>query len=54
MEKPTSHGPSPDRKAQHALREKLNRKSKPPPPFPAKSLDKARSFRGNFPSHDER
>jgi hypothetical protein len=31
----------------------VNRKSKPPPPLPVKSLDKARSFREKFPSHDE-
>src|SRR5260370_331173 len=31
MEKPNVHGPSPSRKAQLALREKLNRPDKPPP-----------------------
>jgi hypothetical protein len=34
MEKPNIRGASPSRKAHLALREKLNRKSKPPPPFP--------------------
>jgi hypothetical protein len=47
MQKPNVRGPTPSRKAHLALREKLNRKSKPPPPLPAKSLDKARSFRRN-------
>jgi hypothetical protein len=47
MKKPNVRGPSPSRKAHLALREKLNRKSKPPPSLPAKSLDKARSFRRN-------
>jgi hypothetical protein len=31
MKKPNVHGPSPGRKAHLALREKLNRKSKPAP-----------------------
>jgi hypothetical protein len=53
MEKPSNRGPSPNRKAQLALGAKVNRKFKQPPPFPAKSLDKARPFRGKFPSHDE-
>jgi hypothetical protein len=47
MQKPNVRGPTPSRKAHLALREKLNRKSKPPPALPAKSLDKARSFRRN-------
>ena len=34
MEKPTSRGPSPGRKAVHALGARLNRKSKRPPPLP--------------------
>jgi len=36
MEKPTSRGPSPGRKAVHALGARLNRKSKRPPPLPLK------------------
>jgi hypothetical protein len=36
MEKPTARGPSPGRKAVHALRAKLNRKPKLPPPLPLK------------------
>jgi len=36
MEKPTSHGPSPGRKATHALGSRLNRKPKQPPPLPLK------------------
>jgi hypothetical protein len=36
MEKPTSRGPSPGRKAVHALGAKLNRKPKRPPPLPLK------------------
>jgi hypothetical protein len=36
MEKPTSRGPSPGRKAVHALGAKLNRKSKRPPPLALK------------------
>jgi len=40
MEKPDARGPSPSRKAHHVLREKLNRKSKPPPPLPENSLRK--------------
>jgi hypothetical protein len=39
MEKPNVRGASPSRKAHLALREKLNRKSKPPPPFPVKPGD---------------
>jgi len=35
MEKPTARGPTSGRKAHLALREKLNRKSKPLPPLPA-------------------
>jgi hypothetical protein len=34
MEKPTARGPSPHRKAEQALRSKLNRKDKPPPLLP--------------------
>ena len=34
MEKPNARGPSPNRKAQIALRDKLNRRSKPPPLLP--------------------
>jgi len=34
MEKPNVRGASPSRKAHLVLREKLNRKSKPPPPLP--------------------
>jgi len=42
MEKPIARGPTAGRKAHLALREKLNRKSKPPPPLPAtKSSRKA-------------
>jgi hypothetical protein len=36
MEKPNARGPSPNRKAERALRSKLNRKDKPPPPLPEK------------------
>jgi hypothetical protein len=36
MEKPTSRGPSPGRKAIHSLGASLNRKPKPPPPLPSK------------------
>jgi hypothetical protein len=31
LEKPTARGPSPRKKAERALGQKLNRKSKPPP-----------------------
>jgi hypothetical protein len=34
MKKPNVHGPSPGRKADLALREKLNRRSKPAPAWP--------------------
>jgi hypothetical protein len=34
MQKPTARGPTPSRKAHLILREKLNRKSKLPPPLP--------------------
>jgi len=36
MEKPTSRGPSPGRKAVHALGPRLNQKPKRPPPLPLK------------------
>ena len=36
MEKPTSRGPSPSRKAVHALGPRLNQKPKRPPPLPLK------------------
>jgi hypothetical protein len=36
MEKPSARGPSPGRKAVHALRGRLNRKPKRPPPLPLK------------------
>jgi len=36
MEKPTARGPSPNRKAERALRSKLNGKDKSPPPLPEK------------------
>jgi len=36
MEKPTSRGPSPGRKAVHALGARLNRKPKQPPQLPLK------------------
>jgi len=39
-EKPSARGPTPARKAQVALGEKLNRKSKEPPTFPGKTLPK--------------
>jgi hypothetical protein len=39
-EKPTARGPTPSRKAQVALGQKLNRKSKEPPTFPGKTLPK--------------
>jgi hypothetical protein len=45
MEKPNARGPSPDRKAQIALGEKLNRKSKPPPPLLEPSQEPARKPR---------
>jgi hypothetical protein len=47
MKKPNVRGPSPNRKAHLALRERLNRKAKTPPLLPVKSLDKARGFRRN-------
>jgi hypothetical protein len=54
MKKPNVRGPSPSRKAHLALREKLNRKFKPAPQLPAKSLEKARPFRRNPLAQDER
>jgi hypothetical protein len=36
MEKPTTRGPSPGRKAVHALGTRLNRKPTRPPPLPLK------------------
>jgi len=39
-EKPTARGPTPARKAQVALGNKLNRKTKEPPTFPGKTLPK--------------
>jgi hypothetical protein len=39
-EKPTARGPSPSRKAQVALGNKLNRKAKKPPTLPGKALSK--------------
>ena len=36
MEKPNARGPSPGRKAAHALGARLNRKPKRPPPLPSK------------------
>jgi hypothetical protein len=45
MKKPNVRGPSPSRKAHLALREKLNRKFKPAPRLPSKSLDNARPSR---------
>jgi len=36
MEKPSARGPSPGRKAVHALGARLNRKPKRPPPLPSK------------------
>ncbi len=36
MEKPSSSGPSPGRKARHVLGSRLNRKTKRPPPLPLK------------------
>jgi hypothetical protein len=39
-EKPTARGPSPSRKANAALGEKLNRPAKEPPTFPGKKLPK--------------
>jgi hypothetical protein len=39
------HSSSPGRKARLTLREKLNRKSKPPPPFPAKPEQVSESVR---------
>jgi hypothetical protein len=37
MEKPNVRGASPSRKAHLVLRDKLNRKSKPPPALPPRS-----------------
>jgi hypothetical protein len=54
MKKPNVRGPSPSRKAHLALGEKLNRKFKAAPRLPAKSLDKARSFRRKPLAQDER
>jgi len=54
MKKPNVRGPSPSRKAHLALRENLNRKSKPPPSLRSKSLDKARAFdRNEFKQHEQ-
>jgi hypothetical protein len=53
VKKPNVRGPSPSRKAHLALREKLNRKFKPAPRLPAKSLDNARPFRRNPFAQDE-
>jgi hypothetical protein len=39
MEKPTSRGPSPGRKAVHALGARLNRKPKRPPPAAIEEKD---------------
>ncbi|MDP9098993.1 MAG: hypothetical protein M3N48_08360 [Verrucomicrobiota bacterium] len=39
-EKPTARGPLPSRKAQVALGNKLNRKSKEPPTLPGKTTPK--------------
>ncbi len=36
MEKPNARGPSPGRKAAHALGARLNRKPKRPPPLPSR------------------
>jgi hypothetical protein len=36
MQKPSARGPSPGRKAVHALGARLNRKPKQPPPLPSK------------------
>jgi hypothetical protein len=36
MEKPNARGPTPSRKAVHALGARLNRKPKQPPPLPVK------------------
>jgi hypothetical protein len=49
MQKPTARGPTPSRKAHLALREKLNRKSKPAPPLPTNKNSTAnlRSATGN-------
>jgi hypothetical protein len=44
MKKPNVRGPSPTRKAHLALREKLNRKSKPAPAWPLPDRIK-KSFR---------
>jgi hypothetical protein len=38
MEKPSARGPSPGRKAHHALAQVLNRKPKRPPRLPAKKI----------------
>jgi hypothetical protein len=46
MEKPTAGGPSSHRKAERALRSKLNRKDKPPPPLPEKWLQEPATWPG--------
>ncbi|HST30114.1 MAG TPA: hypothetical protein VLK27_04685 [Chthoniobacterales bacterium] len=44
MKKPSGRGPSPSRKAQLVLRDKLNRKPKPVPPFPTLEQTEARQL----------
>jgi hypothetical protein len=48
LKKPTARGPSPARKAERALGQKLNRKSKPPPD-PA-LLEQTRTFEQSQPA----
>jgi hypothetical protein len=45
MEKPNGRGPSPSRKAHLALRQKMNRKEKPPPPLLEPISEPARKMR---------
>jgi len=47
MKKPNVHGPSPARKAHLALREKINRKSKPAPAWPIPGRVRKSSRRTN-------
>jgi hypothetical protein len=47
MKKPNVRGPSPARKAHLALREKLNRKSKPAPAWPVRDRIRKSSGRSN-------
>jgi hypothetical protein len=47
MEKTNARGPSPGRKAAHALEARLNRKPKQPPPLPSKKKLRTRIATAN-------